>query len=274
MKVLIVGGGIGGLTAAIALRRKGIEADVHERSPILREVGAGISLWPNAVKALVQLGLGERLHSISRRNADFTVRRWNGTVIATTPTKELERRFGGGVLIFHRAELLEILAEGVGSERLHLGHTCTQIDENANGVSAQFANGETAEAAVLIGADGLKSVVRTSLGWNDSVRYSGYTAWRSIVRFDGSAVLPAETWGCGRRFGILPTRDGQVYWYAASNAPEGERDSERGPTETLLSLFKGWHEPIEALIRASVWGYTGKEDDPAYAKRLFQIVEA
>jgi 2-polyprenyl-6-methoxyphenol hydroxylase-like FAD-dependent oxidoreductase len=163
----------------------------------------------------------------------------------------LERRFGGGVLIFHRAELLEILAEGVGSERLHLGHTCTQIDENANGVSAQFANGETAEAAVLIGADGLKSVVRTSLGWNDSVRYSGYTAWRSIVRFDGSAVLPAETWGCGRRFGILPTRDGQVYWYAASNAPEGERDSERGPTETLLSLFKGWHEPIEALIRAS-----------------------
>ena len=251
MKVLIIGGGIGGLTAAIALRRKGIEADVHERSPILREVGAGISLWPNAVKALAQLGLGERLHSISRRNADFAVRRWNGTVIATTPTKELERRFGGGVLIFHRAELLEILAEGVGSERLHLGHTCTQIDENANGVSAQFANGETAEADVLIGADGLKSVVRTSLGWNDSVRYSGYTAWRSIVRFDGSAVLPAETWGCGRRFGILPTRDGQVYWYAASNAPEGERDSEGGPTETLLSLFKGWHEPIEALIRAS-----------------------
>ena len=251
MKVLIIGGGIGGLTAAIALRRKGIEAVVHERSPILREVGAGISLWPNAVKALAQLGLGERLHSISRPNSDFALRRWNGAVIACTPVRELERRFGGGVLIFHRAKLLEILAEGLGKEVLHLGHTCAEIKEDASGVSARFTNGETAEADVLIGADGLNSVVRTWLGNKDQIRYSGYTAWRSIVQFDGSMILPAETWGCGRRFGILPTRDGQIYWYAASNAPEGESDSDQGPTDTLLSLFKGWHEPIEALIRAS-----------------------
>jgi 2-polyprenyl-6-methoxyphenol hydroxylase-like FAD-dependent oxidoreductase len=251
MKVLIIGGGIGGLTASIALRRKGIEADVYERSPILREVGAGISLWPNAVKALTQLGLGERLRSISRQNADFALRRWNGAVIACTPVQELERRFGGGVLIFHRAELLDILAESLGKERLHLGHACAQLKQNASGVSVQFANGETAKGGVLVGADGLNSVVRTGLGRKDPVRYSGYTAWRSIVRFDGSAILPAETWGCGRRFGILPTRDGQVYWYAASNAPEGERDSDGGPTDTLLSLFKGWHQPIEALIRES-----------------------
>jgi 2-polyprenyl-6-methoxyphenol hydroxylase-like FAD-dependent oxidoreductase len=251
MKVLIVGGGIGGLTAGIALRKEGIDADVYERSPILREVGAGISLWPNAVKALVQLGLGEHLRSISRQNAEFSLRRTNGAVIACTPTRDLERRFGGGILIFHRAELLEILAQSFGSGRLHLGSTCTQIEEHASGMRAQFANGETAEADVLIGADGLNSFIRTWLGKEERIRYSGYTAWRSIVRFDGSRILPAETWGCGRRFGILPTRDGQVYWYAASNAPEGEHDSDRGPTETLLELFKGWHEPIETLIRAS-----------------------
>jgi 2-polyprenyl-6-methoxyphenol hydroxylase-like FAD-dependent oxidoreductase len=147
--------------------------------------------------------------------------------------------------------LLDILAESLGKERLHLGHACAQLKQNASGVSVQFANGETAKGGVLVGADGLNSVVRTGLGRKDPVRYSGYTAWRSIVRFDGSAILPAETWGCGRRFGILPTRDGQVYWYAASNAPEGERDSDGGPTDTLLSLFKGWHQPIEALIRES-----------------------
>jgi len=262
MKVAIIGGGIGGLTAAIALRKAGIEADVYERSPILRDVGAGISLWPNAVKALVQLGLRERLSAISRKSADFALRRWDGSVIASTPALELERRFGGGVLIFHRAALLEILALGLGQEFLHLGHACTAIEENAIGVRAAFDHGATAEADVLIGADGLNSVVRAWLGHDSQPRYSGYAAWRSIVPFDDSAIVPGETWGCGRRFGILPTSDGKVYWYAASNAPEGERDPDTGPTETLLALFKGWHEPIESLIRAS--------GDPASAANVLR----
>lgn len=251
MKVAIIGGGIGGLTAAIALRRVGIEADVYERSAVLREVGAGISLWPNAVKALVQLGLGESLRAIGRKSADFALRRWDGSIIASTSTMELERRFGGGVLIFHRAALLEILALGLGQEFFHLGHACTAIEEKADGVRATFAHGASAEADVLIGADGLSSVVRNWLGHDSQPRYSGYTAWRSIVLFDDYAIMPGETWGCGRRFGILPTSEGKVYWYAAGNVPEGERDSDSGPTDTLLALFKGWHEPIESLIRAS-----------------------
>ncbi len=224
MKVAIIGGGIGGLTAAIALRMVGIEADVYERSPVLREVGAGISLWPNAVKALVQLGLGESLRAIGRKSADFALRRWDGSIIASTSTMELERRFGGGVLIFHRAALLEILALGLGQEFFHLGHACTAIEEKADGVRATFAHGASAEADVLIGADGLNSVVRNWLGHDSQPRYSGYTAWRSIVLFDDYAIMPGETWGCGRRFGILPTSEGKVYWYAAGNVPEGERD--------------------------------------------------
>lgn len=251
MKVAIIGGGIGGLTAAIALRRVGIEADVYERSPILREVGAGISLWPNAVKGLVQLGLGEPLRDISRKNADFALRRWDGSVIASTPALELERRFGGGVLILHRAALLEILALGLGQEFLHLGHACTAIEESADCSRATFAHGASVDADVLVGSDGLNSIMRTWLGHEPKPRYSGYTAWRSIVPFDDAAIVPAETWGCGRRFGILPTSEGKIYWYATSNAPEGERDSDSGPTDTLLALFKGWHEPIESLIRAS-----------------------
>jgi 2-polyprenyl-6-methoxyphenol hydroxylase-like FAD-dependent oxidoreductase len=251
MKAAIIGGGIGGLTVAIALRRRGIEVAVYERSAALREVGAGLSLWPNAVKALVQLGLGARLDSISHKNMDFALRRWNGSVIASTPVEELERRFGGGVLIFHRAKLLDMLAESLGPEFLHLGNACAAIQESAGGVCARFTNGAAIEADVLIGADGLNSVVRAHLGHRDPVRYSGYTAWRSIVPFDSSALGPSETWGRGRRFGIHPIRDGLVYWYATSNAPEGQRDAESGPTSALLSLFKGWHEPVEALIRAS-----------------------
>jgi 2-polyprenyl-6-methoxyphenol hydroxylase-like FAD-dependent oxidoreductase len=250
MKVLISGGGIGGLTAAIALRRRGIETDVYERSPMLKEVGAGISLWPNAVKALEYLGLGERLRSISLRNAPLALRRWDGAIISSTPAQELERRFGGGVLIFHRADLLEALVESLGSEHLHLGHNFANCEEDANGVRAHFTKGGIAHGDFLVGADGLRSQVRSWLGHSDRARYSGYTAWRTVVPFD-SAIVPAESWGCGKRFGMLPTRDGRVYWYAACNAPEGECDSDEGAKDALLSLFKGWHEPIEDLIRAS-----------------------
>ena len=251
MKVLVIGGGIGGLTAAIALRKRGVEADIYEQTAVLREVGAGISLWPNAVKALAYLGLGDQLRSICHRSPEFVLRRWNGAAISRTPTSELERRFGGGVVIVHRAELLDILAGAFGSERLHLGHTCSAFEEDTGQVTARFTNGETVHADALVGGDGLRSMVRTCLGHSDRIRYSGYTAWRSIVRFDSSAIVPSETWGPSKRFGIHPMKDGRVYWYATNNAAEGERDSNSGPKDKLLSLFKGWHDPIEALIRAS-----------------------
>ena len=250
MKAILIGGGIGGLTAAIALRRAGIDAEVYERSPVLKEVGAGISLWPNATKALTLLGLGEELLSISFRNKEFGIRKWNGASISTTPTAELESRFGGGVLIVHRAELLEILARSFGSEHFHLGHTLSSIEEDAGGVTASFTNGETAHGDVLIGADGLSSQTRTWLGHQEKPRYSGYTAWRSIAEFESSGITPAETWGRGSRFGIFPMGKNRVYWYATANTPEGET-GEESPQSTLLSYFKGWHSPIEDLIRAS-----------------------
>ncbi|HEV8145357.1 MAG TPA: FAD-dependent monooxygenase [Bryobacteraceae bacterium] len=250
MRAIIIGGGIGGLTGAVALRKKGIDAEVYEKSPELREVGAGISLWPNAVKALRKLGLGDALDAISLVNQDGAVRRWNGTILSRTPTRELERRFGGGVIVLHRSELLNVLAQGVGAANIHLGHVCTSIDQDSDGVTATFANGATARGDVLIGADGLHSVVRAWLGHNAPLRYSGYTAWRAIVPFDTSSVVPGETWGRGCRFGLLPVKGNRVYWFATSNAPEGEHDSSAGPKARLLSLFKGWHEPIEALIRA------------------------
>ena len=128
MRAIIIGAGIGGLTAAAALRRRGIEAEVYEKNSELREVGAGISLWSNAVKALRKLGLGEVLDSISLVNKEGCVRRWNGTFLSRTPAHDLERRFGGGVIVLHRAELLDMLARSVGAAQIHLGCACTGID--------------------------------------------------------------------------------------------------------------------------------------------------
>ena len=250
MRVIIIGGGIGGLTTAVALRRKGIEAEVYEKSPELREVGAGISLWPNAVKALRKLGLGDALDSISLVNQDGAVRRWNGAFLSRSPRRELERRFGGGVIVLHRAELLDLLAHGVGATGIHLGHTCTSIEQDANGVTATFENGTTTRGDVLIGADGLHSVVRAWLGHNAPMRYSGYTAWRAVVPFETASVGTGEAWGRGQRFGVMPMKGNRVYWFATGNAPAGERDAAAGSRARLLELFKGWHAPIEALIRA------------------------
>jgi 2-polyprenyl-6-methoxyphenol hydroxylase-like FAD-dependent oxidoreductase len=251
MKVLVIGGGIGGLTAGIALRRRGIEAHVYERSPALTEVGAGISLWPNAVKALGSLGLGETLGAICPEADDFAMRRWNGSYLGRTRARDLKRRFGGGVLLLHRAELLDVLARSFGDEGLHLDHACVGIEEDRDGVTARFANGETARGDVLIGADGLRSMVRGWLGHGDPLRYAGFTAWRAVVRFDPSSVVPAETWGRGNVFGIHRLTKGRVCWYATANAREGEYDQDADSMDTLLSLFRGWHEPVEALIRAS-----------------------
>ena len=251
MRVLIVGGGIGGLTAAIALRKHGIEAEVFERCPELREVGAGISLWPNAVKALRKLGLGPALESISLVNQEGAMRRWNGAYMSQSPAQELERRFGGGVIVVHRAELLNLLGENAGASTIQLGKVCTGFSQDPGGVNIRFDDGSTAHGDVLIGADGVHSVVRAGLGHNGPLRYSGYTAWRAVVPFHSSTVVAGETWGCGRRFGLLPVQGGRVYWFATHNAPEGEHDPAGGSQAHVLSLFKGWHEPIEALIGAS-----------------------
>jgi 2-polyprenyl-6-methoxyphenol hydroxylase-like FAD-dependent oxidoreductase len=161
----------------------------------------------------------------------------------------MERRFGGGVIVLHRAELIGLLARSVGPDAIHPGHVCEGIQEDADGVTAMFAGGTLARGDALVGADGLHSVMRTWLGHKDPLCYSGYTAWRAVVPFDTSAVVAGESWGCGRRFGMLPVQGGRVYWFATSNAAEGMKGG--GHREQLLALFQGWHQPIEALIRAT-----------------------
>lgn len=244
------------MTAAIALRAKGIEARVFERSRVLADVGAGISLWPNAVKALRKIGLGDALDSISLVNEDAVIRTTDGRVFSRVSARDLQQRFGGGVIVAHRAELLQILASSLGAENIHLGHQCTDITQDTNGVTAVFSNSATVQGDFLVGADGLHSIVRASLGHQDPIRYSGYTAWRAVVPFDSRHVAPGESWGYGRRFGALPVRDGRVYWYATSNTPEQAALSNAGPSNRgqkalLQSLFRGWHEPVESLIEAA-----------------------
>jgi len=251
MKALIIGGGIGGLTAAIGLDKVGIDAQIYERAAALGEVGAGISLWANAMHALDELGLGQTIRAHALREMFGEVRTWHGTILSAATSEDLKARYGVSVSMIHRADLLALLMSALDPDRIHLDHECTGVEQNTAGVTARFSSGGTERGDLLIGADGLDSVVRSQIFGAVPPRYAGYTAWRAVADFTRPRMVASESWGRGRRFGAIPMNDHRVYWYATENAPEGQHDSPQRTKQKLLESFRGWHEPIEELIGAT-----------------------
>ena len=260
MIAIVIGGGIGGLTAAIALSKVGIEAQIFERAPVLREVGAGIGLSGNALHVLDGIGLGSAVRSQGLNRMQGGLKNNKGNVLLAIPADESAGQLGT-VAVLHRAELLSLLTEQIDPGRIHLGWECVGFEQNEKGVTARFANGETAHGHLLIGADGVKSVVRRQLFGERPLLYAGYTAWRAVVESDHRRKRNIiETWGRGCRFGIVPMSRGRIYWFATKNAPEGERDPEGESKQVLSKLFRGWHEPIEDLIEAASEGSILRND--------------
>jgi len=151
--------------------------------------------------------------------------------------------------VLHRADLLAALLSAVPSSSITFGATCTGVAQDAGGVELRFADGRAVRGDVLIGADGLHSIVRAHLHGSKAPRYAGCTAWRSVVPFDHRRSLASETWGDGHLFGQVPISGNRVYWYAAKNCPEGGRSLH--PKAELRAIFGGWHDPIAALIDAA-----------------------
>ncbi len=251
MRAIVVGGGIGGVTAALALAQKGFEVDVYEQARELAEVGAGVSLWPNALKALHQLGLGAALEDLSYVSGEAAIRRADGAVLSSTSADEFVQRFGLPPMVFHRADLLGALLYAARQVPIHLGHECRDVEHHDGGATAHFTNGVSATASVVVGADGLRSVVRARLGVPGALRYAGYTAWRGIASLETRALIAGETLGRGQRFGLVPITGNRVYWYATANRPEGQHEPPGEARTRLLEMFDGWHAPIRDLIEAT-----------------------
>src|SRR6185436_14998762 len=184
--VAVVGAGLGGLTAAIALRQRGFDVTIYEQAPQLGEIGAGIQLSPNAMRVLMGLGLDKEFEAIAFEPNRHVVRNWKtGGVVSATQMKGVFRpQYGAGYFGAHRADFHGVLQRAVPAECIRLNARCTGIDQRADRAILRFADGGMAEADVVVGADGIRSGVRASLFGPDAPRFTGHIVWRGLVPAD------------------------------------------------------------------------------------------
>jgi 2-polyprenyl-6-methoxyphenol hydroxylase-like FAD-dependent oxidoreductase len=246
----IVGGGIGGVAAAVALRQVGINAVVYERAAQLREVGAGMMLWPNATRVLRGMGLLESVRERSGSSTRFLVRASGGTVLMNIALGE----FDVPAICVRRSDLLDVMLAQLPPECIQLGHKLDHLDQSKGKVRISFEGGTVKEHDAVIGADGIRSRVRSELFGPSDPIYRGYAVWRGVAQYNGGNALPgtnSETWGVGKRFGIIDTGQGNFTWYATANVPPGHLEARSGRKRELQEAFSGWHEPIADLIAAT-----------------------
>ncbi|MFC7358661.1 FAD-dependent monooxygenase [Nocardioides astragali] len=233
--VVVVGGGIGGLATALALQRAGRPVRVLERGARLDGGGAGLVLSPNAQRSLRALGVEEATRSRATVLTRTVVCQPDGRALARV---DLDGRGASGALLgVHRADLVEVLAAALDPGTVELGHEVADV----MGV----------EADLVVGADGIRSVVRAAMDVDVRPTHRGYTVWRALVPSGQDLAEPAtlvETWGRGERFGVVPVADGWTYVYACVNADEGEPVAD--DLADLRRRFAGWHAPLPALLAA------------------------
>jgi salicylate hydroxylase len=261
-RIAIIGAGIGGLTLAIALRRRGVNAQVYEQASELREIGAAVALSANGTRELERLNCLDGLVSCATEPSELVYRDGvSGERIAALPVAQdgaYRRRFGAPYLGIHRADLQKVLGNAHGPDDLHLGHRLTSIDEASGALRLSFANGHTCEANLVIGADGVRSFVRRYVTGCDSVLYSGTSAFRGIVSVDRLPQLPdplAIQFWMGQdahllHYAIGPeggdvnffaVTEGPTVWDAPSSTmPCRQEDAERA--------FAEWHPAVREMV--------------------------
>jgi salicylate hydroxylase len=285
LPIAVVGAGIGGLCAAVALRRQGRAVRVYEQSATLGEVGAGLSLSPNAVHGLDALGVGAAVRARAcEPPQQLTCHFRTGRTLLAIDRSDTVARYGAPYLQMHRgdlhATLLEALAAATprGEPAIATGHRLDSVRVADAAVELQFSDGHTEQAALLVGADGWRSAVRAAVFGTDAPGYAGYVAWRALVPTTALRGLPmtpgsAVSIGPGRSFVRYPVRGGAlINWVAFARRPEPVAESwtQQGTVDDAAAALHDFHEEAQALMRATpggrcgLWGLYAREPLPAW----------
>lgn len=246
--IAIIGAGIGGLAVASALKRSGHQVQIFERAAQITAVGSGLTLWPNATRVLKHLGVLDQCLRASCPLQHLVVRLSDGRKIMAIPSEQFETP----AIAMHRADLHNALLSTLSPDLVRLNFGCETVREESEGVYLGGAGTEVGPFDLVIGADGLRSMVRRYVNDHLQLTYKGYVIWRGVAEVDrpqdGSF---SETWGRGQRFGILPIGAKRICWYGTMNVKQGLLSTTSDRKKMIAGLFSGWHDPIEKIISAT-----------------------
>ncbi|MGS3449990.1 FAD-dependent urate hydroxylase HpxO [Klebsiella electrica] len=255
MKALVIGAGIGGLSAAVALKKAGITCEVFEAVKEIKPVGAAISIWPNGVKCMKNLGMGEIIETYGGPMHFLAYKEYQGGETLTRfSLAPLVERTGGRPCPVSRSELQREMLNFWGREAVQFGKRVTRAQENADGVTVWFSDGTTAHGDFLIAADGSRSALRPYvLGHKPERRYAGYVNWNGLVDIDES-IAPADQWttfvGEGKRVSLMPVAQGRFYFFFDVPLPAGLAEDRHTLRDDLRRYFNGWAPAVQKLIAA------------------------
>jgi salicylate hydroxylase len=276
LKVVVIGGGIGGLFTANALVARGFAVSVYEQAPHLSEVGAGVFLTPNSVRQLQRVSLGPAIERFGARvGLGSQYLRHDGAPIA--PVQVTDSAGWNATFGMHRADFVEILANAPPSDVVHTGHRCTGCEQSGDVARVSFANGAVAEADVVIAADGIHSEIRQQVTPPSHPVFSGSVAYRGVIPHHRIAGWPTQSWlmwlGKGKHFLTFPLRAGQLINYVGFVPADEEMKeswSAPGDPDVLRREFAGWDPRIETLLSEVAatfrWALYDREPLPTWSR--------
>ena len=248
-RILVIGAGIAGLATAVGLQRRGHDVTiVEERSDT--SSGAGISIWPNALAALDELGVGDAVREAGGRVTAGAMRWHDGSWLRRPSPERIVKALGEPLVVVRRSALMKVLADALTVGTIESGVAASGLVATESGVRVTLSDNTTRDADAVVGADGVGSIVARHLNGPLPRHYAGYTAWRGVAAYALSPTLSGETVGSGTEFGHVPLGPGHTYWFATERGPEG-RSSPEGELAYLQSKYQSWAEPIPALLAAT-----------------------
>lgn len=257
-QILVVGAGIAGLATAAALQQIGHRVSVIEERTDT-STGAGISIWPNALAALDQIGLGNAVRKAGGRVTAGAIRWQDGSWLRHPSAERLVAALGEPLVVIQRAVLRDILTTGLAPGTVQYGLGAREVVVSAEGVRVVLSDSSIREADALIGADGTRSVVARHLNGALADRYAGYTSWRGVAHFAIDPDLAGETLGPGVEVGHVPLGAEHTYWFATERTREGTTAPE-GELAYLRAKFARWAEPVPSMLAATVAGDVLRND--------------